>query len=182
MISDAFGWNFLGFIGFAFSMGFLCYLILGPEEFKLALIGDVTLLKNLLPRIIVALSVAALLWVLLPHDQISRLVGKDSGLRGLLIAAAAGTVTPGGPSSAYAFLAVLASSGADRGALVAYITAWATLGLQRVLVWDVPFMGEEFSIVRLMVSLPLPIIAGLIARKLPFSMTLRGPKITERLL
>ncbi len=46
--------------------------------------------------------------------------------------------------------AAAAAAGADRGALVAYITAWATLGLQRVLVWDVPFTSWRAS------SAPVP--------------------------
>ena len=53
---------------------------------------------------------------------------------------------------------------------MAYITAWATLGLQRVLVWDVPFMGAEFAFLRILISLPLPVIAGLIARRLPMTL------------
>jgi hypothetical protein len=87
-------------------------------------------------------------------------------MKGLVVATIAGAATPGGPSSAYALLAVLAGSGADRGAMVAYITAWATLGMQRILVWDVPFMGAEFAILRGLVSLPLPVVAGLAARAL----------------
>ena len=94
-------------------------------------------------------------------------------MRGLLIATMAGTITPGGPSSAYALLALLGAAGADRGAMIAYIAAWATLGLQRMLVWDVPFMGGEFAILRFAVCLPLPIIAGLIARRLPLTLHLR---------
>ena len=85
----------------------------------------------------------------------------------------AGALTPGGPSSAYPLLAVLGASGADRGAMVAYITSWAILGMQRVLIWDVPFLGAEFAILRTLVSLPLPILAGLIARNIPLTLTLR---------
>jgi hypothetical protein len=101
------------------------------------------------------------------------MLGRESGMKGLVVATIAGTITPGGPSSAYALLAMLGASGADRGTLIAYIAAWATLGLQRILIWDVPFMGEEFSILRFMVTLPLPIIAGMIARALPIEMRLR---------
>ena len=72
----------------------------------------------------------------------------------------------------FSLLAVLGGAGADRGALIAYITSWAMLGLQRVLVWDVPFMGAEFSLTRLLICLPLPIIAGLIARSLPLKLQL----------
>ena len=181
VLRDAFGKVFFNFLLFAALAGLACYLVLGADEFREALAGDVAMLLKVLPRATVALSVAALLWVILPTDGISRLVGQESGYRGLIIAAAAGTVTPGGPSSAYALLAMLGASGADRGAMVAFISAWATLGLQRILIWDVPFMGEEFSIIRFAVCLPMPVIAGLIARRLPFDLTLKTePKAQQK--
>lgn len=174
VLKDAFGKGFLGFLVFAVIGGVLCWVFAGREVFQSALRDDLPLLLNLLPRITIALLIAALIWVMLPRDHISRLVGSESGLAGLVIASLAGTITPGGPSSAYALLAALAASGADRGAVVAYITAWATLGMQRILVWDVPFMGPEFAMLRILVSLFLPIVAGLIARSLPLEVRFRG--------
>ena len=171
---DAFGREFLGFCAVAFLLGALCVGLKGWDTTFQTLWGDVELLMRLTPRLLVALSIAALIWVMLPRNRISQFVGKEAGLGGLIVATIAGTITPGGPASAYPLLALLGASGADRGAMVAYITAWATLGLQRVLVWDVPFMGVEFAILRMAVSLPLPIIAGLIARRLPFPMVLRN--------
>ncbi len=174
VVSDAFGKSFWGFFAAAVGFGALCLAIKGRDVVMEAFIHDLELLLDLLPRVFVALAIAALIWVLLPRDRMSSLVGRDSGLRGLVVATIAGTITPGGPSSAYALLAVLAASGADRGALVAYITAWATLGLQRILIWDVPFMGPEFAVLRFAVCIPLPIVAGLIARRLPIELTVKG--------
>lgn len=178
--SIAFGRSFWGFFAAAAALGAVCWAAKGGAVVSRALSEDLELLISLLPRVLVALSIAALIWVLLPRERISALVGQDSGLRGLVIATLAGTVTPGGPSSAYSLLAVLAVSGADRGALIAYITAWATLGLQRILIWDVPFMGPEFAILRFVVSLPLPVVAGLIARRLPLDLRVRDPEARER--
>ena len=172
VLQDGFGASFWGFMLIAVFAGAACYYLKGPEAVANALGKDGNLLLGLMPRVVVAISIAALVWYLLPRDKISALVGKESGLKGLVIATVAGTVTPGGPSSAYALLGVLGLSGADRGAMVAYITAWAMLGLQRILVWDLPFMGTEFALFRILVSIPLPIIAGLIARRLPFELLL----------
>lgn len=170
VLTNAVGKSFWGFFAAAVVLGLICWLVKGPDIVKLALAEDLGLVASLMPRVLVALSIASLIWVLLPRDRMSALVGKESGLRGLVIAAAAGTVTPGGPSSAYSLLAVLAVSGADRGALVSYIVAWATLGLQRILIWDVPFMGSEFAVLRFLVCLPLPVLAGLIARRVPLTL------------
>ncbi len=173
VLKDAFGLGFFGFLAFAVVSGLVCYVVIGGEAVAGALASDIDVLLTLLPRVGVAISVAALLWVMLPRDKVSHFIGRDSGLRGLVIATVAGTITPGGPSSAYALLALLGAAGADRGAMIAYIAAWATLGLQRMLVWDLPFMGGEFAVLRFAVCLPLPIVAGLIARRLPLTLHLR---------
>lgn len=172
LVRDGFGKSFWWFFAFAVLMGVICHQWLGPEAFRSAVRQDLELLANMLPRVVAALTVAGLVWVLLPREKFSRLIGKKSGLKGLVIATAAGVITPGGPAAAYPLLAVIGGAGADRGALVAYITSWAILGMQRILVWDVPFMGAEFSLMRFLVCLPLPILAGLIARWLPLSMVL----------
>ncbi|POF34525.1 permease [Roseibium marinum] len=173
VLKDGFGVGFWVFVGVAVLAGLACYVLKGPEAFHHALVRDIELVFGLVPRVFVAVSIAAVIWFLLPRERLSGLVGKESGIRGLVVATLAGAVTPGGPASAYSLLTVLATSGADRGAAVAYITAWATLGLQRVLVWDVPFMGAEFAILRIMITIPLPIVAGLIARRLPLTLVVK---------
>ena len=175
VILGAFGKSFWGFLAAAFGFGVLCWAIKGPDAVAAALSEDFNLLLGLMPRVFVALTIAALIWVMMPRELMTTLVGSNSGMRGLVIAAVAGTVTPGGPASAYPLLAAAGASGADRGALVAYITAWATLGLQRILIWDVPFMGAEFAMLRFAVCLPLPIIAGLIARRLRLELRIKEP-------
>ena len=50
--------------------------------------------------------------------------------------------------------------------LVAYLTAWGALSLNRLLVWEIPFFGLSLPLLRFMISLPLPLIAGLVARRL----------------
>jgi len=172
LLRIGFGTSFWGFLAFALASGGACYLVDGGAAFSDALSTDIGMLLQTAPRIALALAVAGFLWVTLPRDRVTSLIGTESGLRGLLIATLAGIVTPGGPSSAFPLLAVLGASGADRGAMIAYVSSWAILGLQRILVWDVPFMGAEFSLVRFLVCLPLPIIAGLIARRLPLTLRL----------
>lgn len=168
----AFGKSFWGFAALAVVSGLTCLVVAGPEAFAEVLADDLDMLARTVPRIVAAMGVAGFIWVMLPRDKLTRLVGRESGWRGLVIATAAGIVTPGGPAAAFSLLAVLGGAGADRGALVAYISSWAILGLQRVLVWDVPFMGAEFSLTRLLISLPLPFVAGLIARALPLTLQL----------
>jgi len=172
LLRESFGPTFWLFAGFALAMAWICYSLLGPEAFESAVDRDKTLLANTLPRLAAAQVVAGMIWVMLPRDRFSRLLGANSGHRGLAIATVAGIITPGGPASAYPFLAIIAAAGADRGVLVAYISSWALLAAQRIIIWDVPFMGIEFSALRFLICLPMPLLAGLIARRLPMSLTL----------
>lgn len=161
-------------------MAVICYTVLGPDTFNSAVSGDLELLGDTLPRVAAAQIVAGFVWILLPRDRLAGLVGTDSGLRGLILATAAGIATPGGPASAFALLAIVAGAHADRGILVTYITSWALLAVQRIIVWDLPFMGAEFSATRFLVCLPLPILAGMIARRLPLSLVLAEPPSQPR--
>ena len=169
-----FGPMFFVFLALAMVAGAAVWLLEGREVFRQALEEDLAMLMNTVPRVMVAVGAAGIMWVLLPRDRISAMVGRNSGLLGLCLATVAGTITPGGPTSAFALLAMIGAMGADRGTMVTYITAWATLGLQRILTWDIPMMGFDLSALRFAATLPLPVVAGLIARMLPIDLVLKA--------
>ena len=175
LLRRSFGRSFWGFVIFAILSATACYVVVGGQAFDEAVENDIAMVLRTVPRIIAAMLVAGMIWVMLPRDRLTAMIGGESGIKGLVVAAAAGVVTPGGPSAAFSLLAVLGAAGADRGAMVAYIASWSMLGIQRIIVWDVPMMGAEFSLTRFLVSLPLPIIAGLIARMLPMKLALVDP-------
>jgi len=171
LLRTSFGPSFWAFAAFALAMGVLCYFVLGPEGFNEAVSNDLQQLIDILPRIVAALTLAGFIWILLPRDRISNMVGRYRGFTGLVLAEIAGIITPGGPASAFPFLAIIGRAGADRGILVTYISSWALLGIQRILVWDLPFMGAEMTTTRFLACLPLPILAGLIAQRIPLPLT-----------
>ncbi|HEX5040899.1 MAG TPA: permease [Candidatus Limnocylindria bacterium] len=119
------------------------------------------LLVSVAPQLALGFLMAGLVTVLVPQATIARLVGEGSGIQGLMVATAAGAVTPGGPFLQFPLVAVLMRSGASEGAVAAYLTAWSLLGLQRVLVWEVPVLGPQFAIARWTSSLIVPIFVGL---------------------
>src|SRR5690606_10269135 len=86
--------------------------------------------------------------------------------KGLVLATVLGAATPSGPFAAFPIVYALALAGADIGAVVAYLTAWSVLGLQRILVWELPLLGHDFVAVRVLASLPLPLVSGAVARLL----------------
>jgi hypothetical protein len=76
-------------------------------------------------------------------------------------------VTPGGPMTSFPLVNALHDLGTGRAALIAYLTSWSTLGLQRILSWELPLMGVEFAVLRFLTSLPLPFVAAAVSRFLP---------------
>ncbi len=159
------------FAAAAIIAGAFCYSLKGAEVFYRVLAEEGALLLVIFPRVIAALLMAGLIQVLVPQDLVSKWVGRDSGVRGIVIAAAAGVLTPGGPLTAFPVVVALFASGAHRGALVAYMTGWALLGIQRTLVWELPFLGTDFVLLRFAASAVLPILAGLIAMRVPITLT-----------
>lgn len=120
----------------------------------------------ILPVVFMGFLIAELVRVLIPEERVTRTLGRESGMRGLAVATVAGFLTPGGPFASFPLVLALYRSGADIGTTVAYITAWAVLGINRVIVWEIPLLGWEFVALRLLVSLPAPFVAGLTARAL----------------
>jgi uncharacterized membrane protein YraQ (UPF0718 family) len=164
---DAFDTSFLFFALAAMIFGAICAVLLGWEAVIASLHEDAGLIGYMLPKLGAAVLIAGFIQALLPPDFFGRYMGGESGMKGIVIASAAGAATPGGPVTSFPMVTLLRDTGAGLGAMVAYITSWTTMGLQRVLMWEVPLMGVEFAIVRFVASIPLPIVAGFLARLFP---------------
>lgn len=124
------------------------------------------MLLGIAPVIIVALFIGGYVQVLLPRRLVTRWLGDNSGAAGYLLATVAGVITPAGPFGAFPLVVALRHAGAPFDTCVVYLSAWATLGLHRIVIWELPFLGPDFVLLRVLVSLPLPIVAGLTARAL----------------
>ena len=114
----------------------------------------------------VSFLAAGLAQSLIPHAWIQDALGHDSGLRGILVATAAGVVTPSGPFVSMPIAAVLLRGGAAPGAVVAFLTAWSLLAIHRLVAWEAPILGLRFALLRYGISTLLPILAGLLTRAL----------------
>jgi uncharacterized membrane protein YraQ (UPF0718 family) len=136
----------------------------GQVRFLEILVSDFHLFIDILPKVLAACLIAAFVAVLMPRQTVLRWVGAESGVLGILIATLAGMICPGGPITIFPVAAAFVAIGADIGAAVAFITSWTLLGYARILVWELPFFGGEFVIWRTIISIPLPIVAGLLAR------------------
>ncbi len=131
-----------------------------------AAIGAGPQLGTLAVRVGAALLLAAVIQVWLPRERMRRLLGSGRGILPLFLAGLVGSVTVGGPMTSFPILAALAAAQVEAGALVAFLTGWSLLAVQRIIVWEWPLLGPEFVLVRLAASFALPVVAGLIMRAL----------------
>ena len=167
-----FDFSLLIFAALSILAGLAVWYLKGPQAFDRAMTDAWELFKFVMPRVGAAVLIAAFLQLLLPRELIAKLIGEDAGIKSVLIASVAGAITPGGPLTSFPILVALYVSGANKGALVAYLSAWAMIGFQRILVWELPLMGEEFTLTRVTASFLLPIICGSIALYLPLNLNI----------
>jgi uncharacterized membrane protein YraQ (UPF0718 family) len=131
-----------------------------PEAAGKGLGAAGALILEITPRMIAAFVLAGLIQAVVPQEVIVKWMGHGSGARGLLIGMTLGSVTPGGPMTHFPVVASLFKVGVGIGPLVAYLTAWSLFGLQRIIMWEIPFLGPKVVAVRVAVSLFFPLLAG----------------------
>ncbi len=118
------------------------------------------LLLEITPRMVAAFIIAGLIQAVIPEEVIVRWMGQGSGMRGIFIGVVLGSVTPGGPMMHFPIVASLFKVGVGVGPLVSYLTAWSLLGVNRAIMWEIPFLGVKIVAVRIAVSLFFPFLAG----------------------
>jgi uncharacterized membrane protein YraQ (UPF0718 family) len=122
------------------------------------------LLLRLFPILVLAFFVAGLMEVLLPKALLISWVGEESGFKGILIGTCLGAITPGGPFIQFPIVAAMFKAGANIGPLIAYLSAWALIGLNRVIAFEIPLLGFKLTFTRVLCSFIFPIIIGYMAK------------------
>ncbi|MBS40523.1 MAG: hypothetical protein CMM83_02170 [Rhodospirillales bacterium] len=176
ILKKSFGPSLIIFALLAIGSGLTVYHLKGPSSYERAIIDALELLTFIGPRVGAAVIIAAFLQILIPQEVISRLIGEKAGIKSVFIATVAGSLTPGGPLTSFPVVIALYASGANKGALVAYITSWAMIGIQRIMVWELPLLGPDITFIRVSASLLLPIIAGILSLYMPIRLTLTKPQ------
>ncbi|MFB3884256.1 MAG: permease [Thermodesulfobacteriota bacterium] len=115
------------------------------------------------PRMILAILVCGFFSVIVPTDLVVSWLGKESGMKGILIASLVGGFTPGGPIISFPIVVIFFKAGAGIPSLIAYLTAWTTLAFHRTITYEIPLLGFRFTVVRILSTLLLPPLAGILA-------------------
>jgi uncharacterized membrane protein YraQ (UPF0718 family) len=153
--------------GLAIVSGVACWWIAGAQAVTDSLYNDVFMFLELAPKMAIAFFVAALVTALVPRAFIAKWLGEKAGFKGVALATGVGAVTPGGPMISFPLVSSLSKAGAARSTVIAYLTSWETLGFQRIMIWEIPLLGVEYTLMRFIASIPLPFVAALVADYLP---------------
>lgn len=160
----AFDWSTASIAVLALTAAAVVYARDGQAHFLAILNDDLWLLAGVLPKVVAGCLIAVFITILMPREVVARWVGEESGFLGLVVASVLGAISPGGPFTIYPIAGAFFVMGADIGAVVAFVTSWSLLGFTRALVWEMAFFGPDFVLWRIVLSLLLPIVAGLLAR------------------
>lgn len=114
--------------------------------------------------IIAAFLISSMLVLILPKELIQNWLGKEAGLKGITIGTVLGAITPGGPFLTFPILLGFWKAGTSTGTVIAYLTSWSLLGIHRLFIWELPFFGYKFVLVRIVISLIIPFILGFVGQ------------------
>ncbi len=143
-----------------FILGALVLRREGPSGLKAGGQSALGIAKTLVLRLPLALLTASFLIQIVPVETMSRLIGAESGLSGIVFAALLGGILPGGPMTSFPIAIVFMEAGAGLPQMVALISGWSLFALHRMLAYEAPIMGWRFVALRLTTSLFLPLIAA----------------------
>ena len=135
----------------------------GQDQHISGMKAAVAMTIEIIPLLVCAFLIAGMVQVLLPRDLLSRWVGMESGMRGILIGTVAGGLTPGGPFVSLPIAAGLLRSGASVGTMIAFLTAWSLWAVAR-LPMEVGILGWKLTLIRVASTFFFPPIAGLVAQ------------------
>jgi uncharacterized membrane protein YraQ (UPF0718 family) len=120
-----------------------------------------TLWRNL-PILLLGFLIAGLVQMLVPKELISRWLGAQSGVKGVLLACVVGGLVPGSPYAIFPLVAGFYRAGAGLGAVVGFVSAWSLWSVSRLPI-EMALIDPRAALIRFGITFIVPPIAGLFA-------------------
>ncbi|EEG79056.1 permease [Dethiobacter alkaliphilus] len=133
----------------------------GMDLLGTGVMAGILMFIDVLPMLIAAFAVSGLVQVLINPQMINNFLGEGKGLKGVTLGAVAGSVIPGGPYVYYPLSASFATAGVQASTLMAFVVSKSLWDLARIPM-EVAIIGFTPAMIRLLVTLPFPILAGLL--------------------
>jgi uncharacterized membrane protein YraQ (UPF0718 family) len=139
----------------------LISLIKSREKTWLALKKALKAIENILPQFLSILIVIGMMLAVLTPEQISRLIGSESGWYGVMIASFLGSVTLVPGFVAFPLAAALLKNGAGYMQIAAFISTLMMVGIVTLPV-EIKYFGKKAAAARNIAALIFSLIVALV--------------------
>jgi len=119
-------------------------------------------LAMILPAIMIIIGLFSV-WV--SKDTVVKYIGRSSGVKGIFFAILLGVLPTGPIYIAFPMAVALLKKGAKISNIIIFISAWACIKLPQELM-EVQFLGIEFTLLRLSLTIVFVVLMGIIIEKL----------------
>jgi len=116
----------------------------------------------ILPAIMVIIGLFSV-WI--PKEIVIKYIGKTSGIKGIFLSIVLGMLPTGPLYIAFPMAVALLKKGAKISNIIIFVSAWACIKLPQELV-EIRFMGIEFTLLRLALTIIFVVIMGTIIEKI----------------
>ena len=117
--------------------------------------------ENILPQFLSILIIIGMMLAILTPEQISKLLGSESGWYGVLIAAAIGSITLIPGFIAFPLAASLLSAGAGYGQIAMFVTTLMMVGVV-TLPLEITYFGKRLAIKRNLLAFAYAVVSSFI--------------------
>lgn len=118
---------------------------------------------GLIPLILAAVFIGGLVQTIVPNELITGWLGRESGIKGIVLGALMGSIMPGGPYVSFPITGAIYRAGASVGVIIAFVSGWSLIAFAR-LPLEIPFLGKNVVAIRITASLIFPVIIGVIGQ------------------
>ncbi len=141
----------------------LNFLAGGFDQVEEGFLASLNTLLRALPIILAAFFLTGQLRALLSTESINRLLQKISGIKGVVLSCIAGGLLPGGPYVYYPFIYNFKEKGIPFHLFFSFIVGKQVYDVAR-LPLEISLINPGIALLRNLITLPLPILLGLLSR------------------
>lgn len=142
----------------------LCLLVISPELGKEAALGSFDNFLEMLGIIPPIFLLLGLMDVWVPKETIIKYMGRDSGLKGGILAFILGSFTSGPLYASFPVAAVFMKKGVSLLNIFIFVGAWSTTKIP-MLLFEITQLGSRFALIRAGLNLIAIILLAVIMDK-----------------
>lgn len=148
-------------LGVILVLGTLAYFKGGWQTVQAGFSSGLNILTRESVLLVAAFLTAGLLQSLVKKEFITQWLGREAGIKGILLACLGGGLIPGGPYAYYPIAGALLSSGAGLGVLVAFVSAKNLWSISR-LPYEFAILGGTITLRRYLLTFLIPPLLGIL--------------------